>query len=191
MNYISTLLQSKKTVFTYKDIEILLWIKSRDTVKSLISRLEKTEILKKIYQWIYVLPNYNIYELASKIKKNSYISFETVLKSSWIIYQDYWTTLFLASNKSWEKESNSITFLYKKIKDSILYNQIGIENKGQYAIASPERAVCDTLYLSPNYYFDNIEHLNTKKLKEIAQIYNKRVILSINTLIDDIEHGNA
>jgi len=50
-------------------------------------------------------------------------------------------------------------------------------------IASAERAICDRLYLSPNYYFDNLEAIDKEKLQEISLIYNKRVILEINNLI--------
>jgi len=188
MNHISKLIQSKKTVFTYKDLEILLWIKNRNTIKSLLARYVSSWIIEKKYQWIYVLPQYNIFEFATKVKKDSYISFETVLKDEWIIFQNYWDKIFLASDKVWSKNIWWYTFEYRKIKDSILHNPLWLIQKWQYAIACPERAVCDRLYLSANYYFDNIEHLNFIKLKEISKIYNKRVILSINKLIDDFEH---
>ena len=191
MNYISKLIQSKKTVFTYQDLGILLWIKSRNTIKSLLARYVDNWLLRNIYAWIYVLPNYNEYELATKIKKNSYISFETVLKPAWVIFQDYWNKIFLASDKTWEKISDWLNFEYRKLRYDILYNQLWIEHNWQYAIATPERALCDRLYISKNYFFDNIEHLNFVKLREIAQIYNKRVFLSVNKMIDDFEHANA
>jgi hypothetical protein len=50
-------------------------------------------------------------------------------------------------------------------------------------IASAERAVCDRIYLSKNYYFDDISHLDLIKLEKISKIYNKRVILEVNNLI--------
>jgi hypothetical protein len=49
-------------------------------------------------------------------------------------------------------------------------------------IASLERAICDRIYISPNYYFDNLSDVNWDKLEEIAQIYNKRVIKEIKLL---------
>jgi hypothetical protein len=48
--------------------------------------------------------------------------------------------------------------------------------------ASVERALCDRLYLTKNYHFDNLEHINWENLEEISQIYNKRVILAIKKL---------
>ena len=57
-----------------------------------------------------------------------------------------------------------------------------------YMIASKERAICDRLYLSKNYYFDNLENVNLEKLEIISEIYNKRVILDIKKLIKNAEH---
>ena len=54
-------------------------------------------------------------------------------------------------------------------------------------IASTERAICDRLYLSKNYYFDNLENIDFEKLEEISQIYNKRVILYVKKLIKNVE----
>lgn len=183
MKYIDKIINSKKTVFTYQDIQNLLWIDNKNTIKSYFSRWVKSGIFKNIFKWVYVLSNYDIYELANKVKLNSYISFETVLKKEWIIFQDYGNTIFLASDQSIEKNILDYGFRYLKLKDSILLNPIWVKNKWTYTIATPERAICDRLYLSPNYYFDSLENIDIEKLKEISKIYNKRVILEVNNLI--------
>lgn len=183
MKHMNKILKSGKTIFTYKDIWLLLWMENKDTIKSFLSRQTKSWTLQRIYQGIYALPNFNKYEFASKLKKNSYISFETVLKSKWIIFQDYSNTIFLASDNTWEKKAIWLNFVYNKIKNSTLHNPLWIEQKWQYTIASAERAICDRVYISGDYYFDNLEWINTQKLKKIAQIYNKRVVLQIDKLI--------
>jgi len=187
MKYLDKLLDSWKTVFTYDDISILLGIENKNTIKSFINRLLKTWIVKSNFKWIYTLNKYNIFEFASKLKKDSYISFETVLKQNWIIFQDYSTTIFLASSNTISKQVDNIYFKYNKIKDSILYNPIWIINKWTYLIASSERAICDRLYLSSNYYFDNLSNIDKQKLIEISQIYNKRVILEVNKLLKNVK----
>lgn len=183
MKYMNKILKSWKTVFNYKDIWLLTWINNRETIKSFLSRQVKSWVFENPYKWIYILHNFDKYEFASKIKKNSYISFETVLKSAWIIFQDYSNTIFLASDNTGEKKAVWLNFVYSKIKDAILYNPLWIEQKWQYSIASPERAICDRVYTSGDYYFDNLESVNIEKLKKISKIYNKRVILQINKLI--------
>ncbi|MDD3262633.1 MAG: hypothetical protein PHR61_02200 [Candidatus Absconditabacteria bacterium] len=191
MKYINKILKSEKTIFNYKDIGLLLGIENRETIKSFLSRQIKSGTLQRLSKGIYALPNFDKYEFASKIKKNSYISFETVLKSKGIIFQDYSHTIFLASDNTGEKKVIGLNFVYNKIKKTILQNPLGLEQKKQYTIASTERAICDRIYISGDYYFDNLEGINIQKLKQIAQIYNKRVILQIDKLIKNAQHRST
>ena len=184
MKYIDKILQLKKTVFKQQDLSLILGITNENTLRNIVWRLIKSWILLNPYKGIYTLPNYDIFEFASKIKKNSYISFETVLRKEWIVFQEYWEIVFLASNDTREKTAVGYTFKCIKIKDDILYNPLGIIKKNWYAIATPERAICDRIYSSKNYYFDNLDDIDKEKLQEISQIYNKRVILEVNKLIN-------
>ena len=184
MKYIDVLLRSKKTVFSNEDLKFLFQISNRNTLKSLLSRLVKNGILLHPSSWIYTFPHSDDLEFAVHLKKKSYISFETVLKQKSIIFQDYGNTIFLASDKTISKSVFWKCFEYHKLKDTLLLNPMGITQTGTYAIASPERAVCDRLYLSPNYYFDNIDPLNAEKLLQIAKIYNQRVVLSVKKILN-------
>lgn len=184
MKYLDKLLRLKKTVFTQPDLSLILWITNENTLRNLVVRFVKSGILLNPYKWIYTLTNYDIFEFASKIKKNSYISFETVLRKEGIIFQEYGNTIFLATDNTLEKSALWYNFKCIKIKDEILYNPLGIIKKNWYYIASPERAICDRIYASKNYYFDNLEGIDKEKLQEISQIYNKRVILTVNKLVN-------
>jgi len=183
MKYIDAILTSWKTVFSYQDIELLLWISNRDTMKSFFARWVKLGIFRNVYKGIYVIKKYDSLELASKLKNNSYISFETVLKKEGIIFQDYGEMIFVASDQTVMKQVEGKDIRYLKLKNSVLTNPLWVISKGWYMIASTERAICDRLYLSPWYYFDNLEHIDMQKLEEISQIYNKRVILEVKKLL--------
>ncbi len=184
MNYYTTLLNSGKTVFTKKDLEKILNFKSKKALDMFLYREKKKGFLKNIYYGIYSLKKYNILELAGKIRKKSYISLETVLKKHGVIFQ-YYDNIFLVSDDSLEKEVWEMKFSFNKIKDSVLLNQLWLEHKKSYTIASVERAICDRIYLSKNYYFDDLEWVNLEKLEEISHIYNnKRVIKEVMKLID-------
>ena len=75
--------------------------------------------------------------------------------------------------------------MYKTIKPEISLDPTGINYRQGYAIASPERALCDRLYLTPNHYFDNLRSIDWEKLEEIATIYdNKRLLLDVKHLKD-------
>ena len=60
------------------------------------------------------------------------------------------------------------------MKDYVLSNDIGIENKDGYAIASRERAFLDRIYVSKDYHFDNLTNLNWDKVFEILPVYNNK-----------------
>lgn len=183
MNRLWKLLESKRTVFTYQNLQSILWIQKRDTLKSFLDRQIKAWVLIRPYLWIYAFKHFDLFELATKIKTQSYISFETVLKKEGVIFQEYGKTIFLASNNTLEKEALWYTFKCLKLKDSILYNPIGLVNRWWYMIATAERAICDRIYLSQNYYFDHLDGINKQKLLEISQIYNQRVILQVKQLL--------
>ena len=120
MKHIDKILQSRKTIFTYDDIALLLSMDNRDTIKSFFARSIEQGVFVSISQGIYGLRDYNLFELASRFKKLSYISFETVLKASGIIFQDYGNTIFSASDNTITKHNKDIAFTYLKVKNSIL-----------------------------------------------------------------------
>lgn len=181
MSNIEKILKTWKTVFTVNDLKKILDTSNSSSIRKFLSKTWKKQTFLNLYYWIWGFSDYDIFELACKINKNSYVSFETVLKKYWAIFQ-YYETIFLASDKSIEKKTKTHTFKTIKLKSSILFNPIWIENKKNYMIASLERAICDRIYISPNYYFDNLSDVNWDKLEEIAQIYNKRVIKEIKLL---------
>jgi len=62
---------------------------------------------------------------------------------------------------------------------------MGINYIDGYRIASIERAICDRIYLTPGYYFDNLRNVNWNVVEKIAKIYdNKRMLLDIKKLKD-------
>jgi len=176
-NHILDLMRSKKTVFTFKDL-ILLWRKSDiNFVKKKIHRYVKAGKINSIRKGIYSKDkNYDKYELATKIYTPSYVSLETVLGAAGVTFQLY-GQIFIVSYKTKEIECDGQKYSYKKIKDTILTNQAGIEWRENYNIASPERAFLDVVYLHKDYHFDNLSILNWEKVYEILLIYggNKRM----------------
>ncbi len=177
------LLKTKKTVFKIDDLYQILWLENKFSLRNLVFRWGKEWLLKNVFYWIWCLPNYNEYELANILQRPSYISLETVLYQKWIIFQNYSNSISSVWLKSrsitvWKK-----TYTYNTIKKEIFYNQTWIVYKDGYAIATLERALCDRIYLSPSYHFDNLRSINWNKVLEIAKIYdNKRLILDIEKL---------
>ena len=167
---------SKNSVFSIKHIALLWGESDTELVKMRIYRYVKAGKLHSIRKGLYAKnKNYEKNELATKIYTPSYISFETVLGRAGVIFQHY-GQIFVASYLTREINADKQTYAYRKIKDSVLINNVGIENKENYSIANPERAFLDMVYLNNNYHFDNLSGLDWNKVFEILPIYlNKRM----------------
>ena len=181
-NLIAKLYQSPKTILTIKDIA-LIW-EETNTV-NLLSKIKyyaKQESLIRLTRGVFAKDkNYNPKELATSIYTPSYISFETVLREAGIIFQHH-DSIFVAGPYPATKKFGDYTITFRKLKDSVLYNALGVKNEKNYSIATPERAFLDTIYLSPKFYFDNLRSINWETCFELAKIYdNKQLIKRLAT----------
>lgn len=172
--YISIILRSKKTVFSFKDI-VLLWRGAgTNAARVRINYYIKNGDLYRIRQGLYAKDkNYDKLELATRIFTPSYISFETVLGQAGITFQ-YYSQIFIASYLTRELTVDNQVYSFRKIKDIVLTDKIGINNAGEYLTASKERAFLDTIYINKDYHFDNLSPLDWDKVFEMLAIYNNK-----------------
>ena len=173
---IANILRSGNTVFTFKDIS-LIW---GDTDKSAsiagVNYYVKTGGLYRIRRGIYAKnQNYDKWELAIKIYTPSYISFETVLAKEGIVFQNY-NRIFIASYLTREIICDGQVYSFRKVKDTVLTDSLGIENKDNHAIAVKERAFLDTIYLNKDYHFDNLSSMDWDKCFEILPAYQNKAM---------------
>ena len=175
-DYLSILLRSENTVFTFKDVSLLWGEVDAERARKRIYRYVKSGKLYAVRRGIYAKEkSYDRLELAVKIYTPSYISFETVLAKAGIIFQFY-AQIFAASYLTREITADKQAYSYRKIKDAILTDDTGVEKRDNYAVASVERAFLDLLYLNKDYYFDNLTPLDRNKIFEILPVYkNKRM----------------
>lgn len=182
-DFLTSILRSKKTVFTYKDV-ILLWHDQGtwSTRKRLSYYIEKGD-LYHIRKGLYAKDGgYNRLELATRIYTPSYVSFETVLVKEGMIFQ-YYEKIYVASYLDREVTIDSQTYSFRKVKTKVLVNPVGVNQANETSIASKERAFLDTLYTHSDYQFDNLRDLNWEKVFEILLIYtNKRLIKKVSSL---------
>lgn len=181
--YLDELLRSVKTVFSIDDIALLWREDNRAVIRNRLHYYLKNKQLIHLRQGIYAKDTkYEKFELAIKILKPSYISFETVLAKAGLIFQ-YYSNITLASYLTRELTCDGTVYTFKKIKTDVLTNPYGIEQKDEYAIASVERAVLDTIYLNKKFYFDNLSGINWEKINAMVGIYgNKQMIKTLNEL---------
>jgi len=187
-NYISTILRSKKTVFSFKDI-VLLWNESNlNAARVRVNYFVKNGELIHLRRGLYAKDNnYNKLELATKIFTPAYVSFETVLAQEGVTFQ-YYGNIFVASYLTREIEVDGQIYVFKKMKDFALSDSVGIKNENEQSIASKERAFLDVIYINKDYHFDNLGSLNWEKVFEILPIYdNQRMTNKVQEFFKDFK----
>lgn len=172
--------KSPKTVFSAREIALLLGETNTDLVKSKINYYVKRGEITALRRGIYTKDEeFSEYELATKIYNPSYISFETVLTKNGINFQ-FDSRIHTASYLSREIKVGEITIFYRKLKEEILLNPVGISYEEGVPWASLERAFLDTIYLEGERYFDNLDPINFEVCENLLPIYGG--VITFDTL---------
>jgi hypothetical protein len=171
---ITDILRSPQTVFTFKDISLIWGETDLNATMTGVYYYVKKGQLYRIRKGVYAKDkNYDRLEMATKIYTPSYVSLETVFRQAGMTFQHY-DSIFVAARRTGEITADGQKIVFQKLKDHVLTNQAGLENKGNYFVATPERAFLDRLYLNRRYYFDNLDGLNWEKVFELLPIYDNK-----------------
>lgn len=166
-NPLKMILKKEQTVFSFKELILLLKTDDVALLKAKLNYYIKNGELYHIRRGLYAKDaNYNRLELAVKILTPAYVSFETVLTLSGVIFQ-YYNTIFVASYQSREIVCDGQAYAFRRLKPSILTNSMGIKD----GAAILERAFLDVVYLNKEYHFDNLDPLNWDRVYELLPIY--------------------
>jgi hypothetical protein len=191
-NYLSALLKSNKTIFTYQDIA-LIWREeaSPATLVRINYYIKKGELIK-LRKGIYAKnKQYDKLELATRIFTPSYVSFETVLVREGLIFQIY-ESIFVASYLTREITIDGQVYSFRKVKDPILTYPLGVNHENNRSLASKERAFLDTLYAHKDYHFDHLQVLDWEKVFDILPVYeNKRMENRVKWIFEMIQKENG
>lgn len=181
-NLIARLYASPKTILTIKDIALIWKEANTANLLSKIKYYAKRGSFIRLTRGVFAKDkNYNPKELAASLYTPSYISFETVLREAGIIFQHH-DTIFVAGPYPVTKKIDNHLIVFRKLKNSVLYNGLGVKQENNYSIATPERAFLDTIYLSPKFYFDNLRSIDWEKCNKIVKIYdNKQLTKRLDT----------
>lgn len=176
INILETILSSQRTVFT---LQALMMLTECSDTKKLTKSLHYYARSGKILnprKGIYTKLNYNEQEMACSLFRPSYISLEYVLGRAGVVFQ--WDdTITSVSYLRREVEVDGKRYRYRIINPEIWAGMEGVEQRGSVAIASPEKAFLDTVYLSAgNCYFDNLRPLSIKKVNELLPFYNSPIL---------------
>lgn len=186
MSFVKDFIKSKKinqTVFGFSDLSSAVTGYTGPKLRSALKYAVQKGDLYRISKGMYSLSKeYSKMEFANKFRSPSYISLYTVLQKAAVVFQPY-SSIYCVSNRSQVSEIDSQIYIYRKIKNQLLLNPFGITNEDNTQIATVERALCDTLYLYGDAYFDNVRNINWNMMSTLNnQVYggNKSIAGYIN-----------
>ena len=160
--------KSERTVFKLRDIAMLTGARNADNLKALVNYYVSKGVIKNVRKGLYVKDSYSMEELACRVYSPSYVSLETALSKAGVIFQ-YSSAVTAVSYLTITVDG--VEIIYRKIKDTVLVEDKGIGREGNVNLAIPERAFLDRLYLSKDYYFDNVRPLDRDIGEDLLGIY--------------------
>ena len=173
MYRINDLIKQDRKLYHSQDLAILWGIANKNTLYTTIKRYVQRGVLISIYKGLYstvALSRLNPLDLGKAIiHRYTYLSTESVLAQAGVIFQTTYNYTFV-SDLPKKVTVDSISFLFRKLKDEYLYHPAGIEDQNGNYVATPERAVADMLYFNPRYHFDNPEAVDFDKVKLLQRL---------------------
>lgn len=175
-NILKTILKSEKTVFTTQSLVLLTGISEGERLSGQMHYYVKQGEILNPRRGIYAKPKYDEKEMACAVFTPSYISMEYVLQRARITFQ-YDDTITVISYLNRSIDIDGKTYSFRQIKPQLWYTFGGISLEEHYAIATPERAFLDMVYLSSgDCYFDNLHPLNKDFVMQLLPSYQSKVL---------------
>lgn len=163
--------------FSTKDVQAVLEIQA-DSARVLCARYAKKGLFLRIKRDLYVfkavytnLSRVEHYQLSALIQANTYVSFASALAVSRVLPGLPHVTESLGFTRSTEKQVGHHLWIVHKFPRKLFFSY---EQMDAYAIATPEKALLDLLYLYSlgRYYVDlkriNLEPLSFEKLVDLS-----------------------
>ena len=136
----------------------------------------KKGILLNPRKGIYAKNDYQEQEMACTLLSPSYISLEYVLSRAGVTFQ-FSNDITCVSYQNRTIEVDGRNYVFRRINPMIWTNMLGIKQLDNIAIATPERAFIDMVYLSAGQcYFDNLRPLNQELIRQILPVYNSPIL---------------
>ena len=168
--------QDERKVFRLIDIAMITGETNLQLLAKKMNYYVGKEKIQNPRKGIYTKAGYNPEELACCLYTPSYLSLQYVLQKAGIIFQ-YDSQITAVSYLSRRLEVERQSYRYRKLKAAILVYLTGIRQDNNINIATPERAFLDLLYLEPDYYFDNLNVLDTSFINKLLPVYQSKSLI--------------
>ena len=173
-NILQSILESSRTVFTVQSLMMQTASNDSGRLTKSLHYYAKEGKIRNPRKGIYTKQKYEEQEMACCIFRPSYISLEYVLQRAGVVFQ--WDeTITCVSYLRRTVEVDDKQYQYRKIAPELWIGMEGIDQQDNIAIATPERAFLDMMYLSAgNCYFDNLRPLSPKTIRVLLPLYRSQ-----------------
>jgi len=171
INIFHKILENSRTVFTVQSLMMMTGCSDSARITKSLHYYVKEGKIKNPRRGVYTKLKYDEQEMACSLFRPSYLSLEYVLQRAGVVFQ--WDdTITCVSYLSRTTEVDERQYQFRKISPKLWIGMEGVEQKDNVAIAMPERAFLDMLYLSAgNCYFDNLHPLSVKRVSDLLPLY--------------------
>lgn len=184
---IDVLLKTGRTVFTVAELQSLFADIKKASLAQTLKRYKAAHKLLNPQKGVWTFPIFSQEELACVLYPQGYISLETVLYEAGVIFQRYGGSTRMIWNNTRKKSFQEHDYYAFKLKDSLLTNPLGVRRSQHISKATPERALCDLIYLQQKVQIDNPDFFDTPQSKarflELLPLYPQTTQNAIKKLL--------
>jgi predicted transcriptional regulator of viral defense system len=176
-----------KAYYTVADLGKVTGL-TRESLYVTLTRLVRRGLLVRLTSGIYILPEQytQIDVVANILYQPSYLSFESALSRYGVLSQIPYVLTFATTAKSTRRTLGNTEVEYRSIKKSLFF---GYEKNGSLLIASPEKAVLDTLYfvsfgkLNLRLEQLDLKAISKQQLRRLSKPYPPRTLDALKRLL--------
>jgi predicted transcriptional regulator of viral defense system len=180
------------TIFSLNDIRQL----EPNFHRRRLNEWQEKGYIKKVVKEYYIFSDKPIdenvlFEIANRIYKPSYISFEAALSFYQFIPESVYGITSASTRRTYTFHTRLGNFLYRTVKPDLFFGyEMNTYNGNVYKIAGPEKSVLDFLYLNCHLRtdadFENLrinheiffEEIDLNKLNTYSQKYSQKTLVS-------------
>ena len=155
-------------IVTLSDLKKMLDINEDNTAYKIAAKLVKEKLLQRLKKGVYASIFYppENFEVANALYSPSYVSLETALNHYGVLSQFPYSITSVSPKKSKKLAIEGKEYEYTQISPKLYW---GFKREGQILIASPEKALLDTIYLAAKgmrrIEFSELDYSNINKRK--------------------------
>ncbi|MFA4873413.1 MAG: hypothetical protein WC659_05805 [Patescibacteria group bacterium] len=178
--FISQLKQLNKPFYTFADIAKVTNNLPLPSLKVALTRAVKSGTLQRLRRGLYIISSRTINPkgLTAYLYLPAYVSFETALAEYGIMSQIPYTITCATTKRSKRLTIADTEIEYRQLKPDLFF---GYEKSGDYFMASPEKALLDSIYLvsmgklSLNLEGLDLTGIKRQRLSSMVKSFSPRV----------------